>query len=89
MGKRIKTEEGVLQGLLIGLTNLKCTELELKEIRNDRGILGFNKCIQSAIDIWIADIKGGQLPNLVGSYKPITSLVEIGKFTLIVDIACL
>lgn len=79
VGKRVKTDQGALLGLLIGMTNLKCTELRLKEVRNDRGILGFNKCVQHAVDQWVQDIRTNQIPNVVGSYQPISSLVQIGE----------
>ncbi|CAD5224874.1 unnamed protein product [Bursaphelenchus xylophilus] len=79
VGKRVKTDQGAFLGFLIGMTNLKCTELTLKELRNDRGILGFNKCIQYALDQWLIDIKTNQIPNVVGSYQPISSLVQIAQ----------
>uniref|UniRef100_A0A914RJ02 Autophagy-related protein 2 n=1 Tax=Parascaris equorum TaxID=6256 RepID=A0A914RJ02_PAREQ len=45
-GKRVKTEQGALLGLLIGLSNLHCTQLELKELHNRNGMLGYARCVQ-------------------------------------------
>lgn len=56
----------------------KCTQLALKEIRNERGILGWNKCVAHALNEWSADLRL-QLPSTLASYGPITSLVQIGK----------
>lgn len=42
----MKTDQGALIGLLIGLANLHRTELELKELHSERGMLGLGKCAQ-------------------------------------------
>ncbi|VDK21019.1 unnamed protein product, partial [Anisakis simplex] len=76
-GKRVKTEQGTLIGLLIGLSNLQCTRLELKELHNRNGMLGIGRCIQFAVNEWIQDIQSTQLGDVIGSYGPITSLVQI------------
>uniref|UniRef100_A0A915BPE2 Autophagy-related protein 2 n=2 Tax=Parascaris univalens TaxID=6257 RepID=A0A915BPE2_PARUN len=78
-GKRVKTEQGALLGLLIGLSNLHCTQLELKELHNRNGMLGYARCVQFAINEWISDIRNSQLPGVIGSYGPISSLVQIGQ----------
>ncbi|CAD5218348.1 unnamed protein product [Bursaphelenchus okinawaensis] len=79
VGKRVKTDQGAFLGFLIGMTSLKCTEITLKELKNDRGVLGFNKCVQFALDQWLQDIRNNQIPNVVGSYQPISSLVQIAQ----------
>jgi hypothetical protein len=78
VGKRVKTDQGALIGFLKGMMETKCTQLTLKEIRNERGILGWNKCVAHAINEWSADLRL-QLPSTLTSYGPITSLVQIGK----------
>uniref|UniRef100_A0A183V3U4 Autophagy-related protein 2 n=1 Tax=Toxocara canis TaxID=6265 RepID=A0A183V3U4_TOXCA len=78
-GKRVKTEQGALLGLLIGLSNLHCTQLELKELHNRNGMLGHARCVQFAINEWINDIRNSQIPGVIGSYGPISSLVQIGQ----------
>lgn len=45
-GKRLKTDQGALIGFLKGMATLHRTELILKELHNEKGLLGFNKCIQ-------------------------------------------
>ena len=72
-------EQGTLAGLLLGLSNLHCTELVLKDIHYENGLLGYGKCVNYAVDDWVNDIKKTQIPNVIGSFGPITSLVEIGK----------
>lgn len=46
VGKRIKSDQGALVGLLIGLSNLHRTEIMLKEVHNLKGMLGFGRCVQ-------------------------------------------
>uniref|UniRef100_A0A915ELE5 Autophagy-related protein 2 n=1 Tax=Ditylenchus dipsaci TaxID=166011 RepID=A0A915ELE5_9BILA len=98
VGKRVKTDQGALVGLLIGLANLHRTELVLKELHNPKGLLGFNKCVQFAVDEWVIfylqilyyqqtvsdlivvqDIKTKQIPNVLGSYTPISALVHLAQ----------
>lgn len=45
-GKRVKSDQGVLMGLLIGLTSLKCSELTLVDFKNTEGLNGIPNCIQ-------------------------------------------
>ncbi len=82
-GKRVKTDQGALLGLLIGLSQLHRTELLLKELHTRQGLLGPSRCVQYAINEWITDIKRNQLPNVVGSYGPISSLVQIGIYMIV------
>ncbi|KAE9553911.1 hypothetical protein FO519_002900 [Halicephalobus sp. NKZ332] len=81
VGKRVKMdhEQGTLAGLLLGLSNLHCTELFLKDIHYENGLLGYGKCVNYAVEEWVNDIRKTQIPNVIGSFGPITSLVEIGK----------
>jgi autophagy-related protein 2 len=81
VGKRVKMdhEQGTLAGLMFGLSNLHCTELVLKDFHNEKGLLGYSKCAQFAVEEWINDIRNNQLPSVIGSFGPITSLVEIGR----------
>lgn len=72
-------EQGTLAGLLLGLSNLHCTELVLRDLHNEKGILGYGKCVEYAVDEWVNDIRKNQVPNVLGSFGPITSLVEIAR----------
>lgn len=56
----------------------KCTQLTLKEVRNEIGILGWNKCMVYALNEWGPDLRA-QLPSTLASYSPIASLVQIGQ----------
>uniref|UniRef100_A0A914VF89 Autophagy-related protein 2 n=1 Tax=Plectus sambesii TaxID=2011161 RepID=A0A914VF89_9BILA len=78
-GKRVKTDQGAVLGLLIGLSQLHCTELHLKELHNRQGMLGLGRCVQYALNEWVVDIRRNQLPQVVGSYGPISSLVQIAQ----------
>lgn len=46
VGKRVKTDQGALIGFLIGMMNLHRTELSLKNLHNEKGMLGLGKCVQ-------------------------------------------
>uniref|UniRef100_A0AC34Q1V3 Autophagy-related protein 2 n=1 Tax=Panagrolaimus sp. JU765 TaxID=591449 RepID=A0AC34Q1V3_9BILA len=81
VGKRVKMdhEQGTVAGLLLGLSKLHCTELILKDLHNEKGLLGYGKCVQFAVEEWVNDIQQSQLTNVIGSFGPITSLVEIAR----------
>jgi len=68
-----------LIGFLIGLANLRKTELLLKELHNEKGIVSLRRCIQFAIDEWKEDIRTKQFPNVIGSYAPISALVQLAQ----------
>ncbi|KAL3981997.1 ATG C terminal domain family protein [Acanthocheilonema viteae] len=77
-GKRIRPDQGWILGLLVGLSDFKCTEIRLKELNCTRGLLGYDRCIKFAISAWLNDINNKQLVQFITSYGPIKSLVEIG-----------
>ncbi|CAG9531831.1 unnamed protein product [Cercopithifilaria johnstoni] len=77
-GKRMRPDQGWVLGLLVGLSDFKCTEIRLKELNCTRGLLGYDRCVKFAINAWLNDINNKQLVQFITSYGPIKSLVEIG-----------
>uniref|UniRef100_A0A915PI46 Autophagy-related protein 2 n=1 Tax=Setaria digitata TaxID=48799 RepID=A0A915PI46_9BILA len=77
-GKRMRPDQGWILGLLVGLSDFKCTEIRLKELSCTRGLLGYDRCIRFALNAWLNDINNKQLVQFITSYGPIKSLVEIG-----------
>ncbi|KAM3726481.1 Autophagy-related protein [Dirofilaria immitis] len=77
-GKRMRPDQGWILGLLVGLSDFKCTEIRLKELNCTRGLLGYDRCVKFAINAWLNDINNKQLVQFITSYGPIKSLVEIG-----------
>ncbi|EFO23860.2 hypothetical protein LOAG_04624 [Loa loa] len=77
-GKRVRPDQGWILGLLVGLSDFKCTEIRLKELNCTRGLLGYDRCVKFAINAWLNDINNKQLVQFITSYGPIKSLVEIG-----------
>jgi hypothetical protein len=61
------------------MTNLKKAELVLKEIKTEKGFLGFDRCAQYVIDEWTNDIKNKQLKNVVGGVAVINALVQLAQ----------
>lgn len=45
-GKRMRPDQGWILGLLVGLSDFKCTEIRLKELSCTRGLLGFDRCVK-------------------------------------------
>ncbi|VDM95918.1 unnamed protein product [Thelazia callipaeda] len=78
-GKRIRPDQGWFLGLLVGLSDFKCTEIRLKELNCTRGLLGYDKCFKFAFNAWLNDINNKQLVQFITSYGPIKSLVEVGS----------
>uniref|UniRef100_A0A5S6QFN4 Autophagy-related protein 2 n=1 Tax=Trichuris muris TaxID=70415 RepID=A0A5S6QFN4_TRIMR len=78
-GKRIDIDYGAVQGLLIGLSRLHCTELILKELDNRHGLLGVEKVILYALNEWLTDIRQNQLLSIVGSVGPLHNISEIAQ----------
>lgn len=70
---------GPIQGLIMGLASLNCSELRLKRISYRHGLLGFDKLITFLAREWINDIKKNQIPNLLVGVGPIYSFVQICK----------
>ncbi|XP_025831922.1 autophagy-related protein 2 homolog B isoform X2 [Agrilus planipennis] len=76
-GKRVDFTHGPLQGLIMGLGQLDCSELKLKRISNRHGILGVDKLLSYCLFEWLNDIKKNQLPSLLGGVGPMHSLVQL------------
>ncbi|XP_044263557.1 autophagy-related protein 2 homolog A isoform X3 [Tribolium madens] len=78
---------GPLQGLLMGLAQLNCSELRLKRISHRHGLLGFEKLMMFLIKEWVNDIKKNQIPSLLVGVGPMYSFVQL--FQGIRDLFCL
>ncbi|KRZ36225.1 Autophagy-related protein 2 -like protein A, partial [Trichinella pseudospiralis] len=77
-GKRhVDVERGALQGLLLGLSRLHCTELKLKELHNRHGILGLDRVLVYVVNEWLCDIRHNQLLALVGSVEPLHNVAQV------------
>lgn len=61
------------------MTNLKKTELVLKEIKVEKGFLGFGRFAQFVVDEWQNDIINKQLRNVVGGVAVINAVVQLGN----------
>ncbi|KAJ7388218.1 Autophagy protein, partial [Desmophyllum pertusum] len=70
-GKRVDMEQGTLAGLLIGLGQLNCSELRLKRLCCRSGLLGIDRVMNYALSEWLADIRGTQLPGILGGVGPV------------------
>ncbi|MGH0171077.1 UNVERIFIED_CONTAM: hypothetical protein FKN15_060320 [Acipenser sinensis] len=78
-GKHVSMEQGTFAGIVIGLTQLNCSELKLKRLCYRQGLLGVDKLFSYAISEWLNDIKKNQLPGILGGVGPIHSLVQLVK----------
>ncbi|KAJ8390814.1 hypothetical protein AAFF_G00099460 [Aldrovandia affinis] len=76
-GKHVSMEQGTFAGIVIGLTQLNCSELKLRRLCYRQGLLGVEKLFSYAISEWLNDIKKNQLPGLLGGVGPIHSLVQL------------
>ncbi|XP_039598032.1 autophagy-related protein 2 homolog B-like isoform X1 [Polypterus senegalus] len=76
-GKHMAMEQGTFAGIVIGLTQLNCSELKLKRLCCRQGLLGVDKLFAYAIGEWLNDIKKNQLPGILGGVGPIHSLVQL------------
>uniref|UniRef100_A0A8C8C1Y4 Autophagy related 2B n=1 Tax=Oncorhynchus tshawytscha TaxID=74940 RepID=A0A8C8C1Y4_ONCTS len=83
-GKHVSMEQGTFAGIVIGLTQLNCSELKLRRMicyhwtyKHLIGLLGVDKLFSYAINEWLNDIKKNQLPGLLGGVGPIHSLVQL------------
>ncbi len=81
--RRFDMGQGTLQGILIGLSQLHCTELRLKPLHCRQGLLGVDKVAQFARNEWVSDIVKTQLPQVVGSVGPLSSLSQIGSLPVL------
>lgn len=86
-GKRVDMEQGTLAGLLIGLGQLNCSELRLKRLCCRSGLLGVDRVVNYALSEWLADIKGTQLPGILGGVGPVHSFLQL--FQGLVDLVWL
>ena len=66
VGKYVDLTQGALTGILAGLATLNCSELTLRQLELRQGILGLDKLLVTAATAWLADIRSGQLPALLG-----------------------
>eukprot|EP00066_Takifugu_rubripes_P026085 XP_011615351.1 PREDICTED: autophagy-related protein 2 homolog B isoform X2 [Takifugu rubripes] len=76
-GKHVSMEQGTFAGIIMGLTQLNCSELKLRRLCYRQGLLGVDKLFSYAINEWLTDIKKNQLPGLLGGVGPIHSLVQL------------
>ncbi|KAK7903896.1 hypothetical protein WMY93_016503 [Mugilogobius chulae] len=76
-GKHVAMEQGTFAGIIIGLTQLNCSELKLRRLCYRQGLLGVDKLFSYAMNEWLNDIKKNQLPGLLGGVGPIHSLVQL------------
>ncbi|KAF9415449.1 hypothetical protein HW555_006871, partial [Spodoptera exigua] len=76
VGKRVDLSAGPIAGLLMGLAQLNCSELMLKEFDYKLGLLGIDKLLFWAAQEWITDIKRNQLSGLLGGIGPMHSLLQ-------------
>lgn len=79
--------QGTFAGLLIGLADLNCSELNLKRLCCRSGLLGFDRVINFALAEWLNDIKRTQLPSILGGVGPVHSFVQL--FQGVVDLVWL
>ncbi|TNN56911.1 Autophagy-related protein 2 B [Liparis tanakae] len=80
MPLRLNIDQGTFAGIIIGLTQLNCSELKLRRLCYRQGLLGVDKLFSYAINEWLSDIKKNQLPGLLGGVGPIHSLVQLGEY---------
>uniref|UniRef100_A0A7N6AWN5 Autophagy related 2A n=1 Tax=Anabas testudineus TaxID=64144 RepID=A0A7N6AWN5_ANATE len=76
-GKHVVIEQGTFAGILIGLAQLNCSELKLKQLCCRHGLLGVDKVIQYAVTEWLTDIRKNQLPGILGGVGPMHSVVQL------------
>ncbi|XP_062325883.1 autophagy-related protein 2 homolog B-like isoform X2 [Osmerus eperlanus] len=76
-GKHVSMEQGTFAGIVIGLTQLNCSELKLRRLCYRQGLLGVDKLFSFAINEWHNDIRKNQLPGLLSGVGPMHSLVQL------------
>ena len=79
--------QGTLAGLLIGLGQLNCSELRLKRLCCRSGLLGIDRVMNYALSEWMTDIRGTQLPRILGGVGPVHSFLQL--FQGLVDLVWL
>lgn len=80
-GKRVDMSHGSFPGLIMGLGQLNCSELTLKQISYRHGLLGFSKLVQYLLHEWLYDIIKNQLPSILGGVGPLHSVVQLCEYT--------
>ena len=68
---------GAIAGLLAGLTSLNCSELTLKRVCYNNGIVGIERLLSLLITEWLADIRQNQIPNILGGVGPMYSVLQL------------
>lgn len=74
------TTHGPIQGLVLGLGQLNCSEIRLKRLSYRRGLLGLDKLLMFLWNEWATDIKKNQIPSLLVGVGPMHSFVQLCKF---------
>lgn len=69
--------QGTLAGLIIGLSQLNCSELRLKRLCCRSGLLGVDKLISYILQEWLNDIRRNQLRSILGGVGPTYSLLQL------------
>ncbi|XP_044278561.1 autophagy-related protein 2 homolog A isoform X2 [Varanus komodoensis] len=77
-GKHVTVDQvGTFAGILIGLAQLNCSELKLKQLCCRHGLLGVEKVVSYALNEWLTDIRKNQLPGILGGVGPMHSVVQL------------
>lgn len=84
MGKRVNMDHGPWAGIVMGLAQLNCLQINLKRLSYKQGLLGFDKLIKYACDQWVHDITKNQIPSLISGVGPMNALFKL--FTGIRDL---
>lgn len=80
--------QGALSGILMGLTQLNGSELQLKRLEYKRGILGLQKLIDYCLKEWTNDIKQTQVHNLLKGIGPMNAIVSLSKYFFVCVFCC-
>ena len=57
--------------------SLNCSELTLKRVCYNNGIVGIERLLSLLITEWLADIRQNQIPNILGGVGPMYSLLQL------------
>ncbi|XP_047132306.1 autophagy-related protein 2 homolog B isoform X1 [Hydra vulgaris] len=76
-GKHVDIEQGTLAGIIIGLSQLNCSEIRLKRLCSRSGLLGPDKLINYMVTEWMNDIKQNQLGSILGGVGPTYSFLQL------------
>lgn len=78
-GKHLDMAQGALSGIIMGLTQLNGSQLQLKRLDYKRGILGLQKLIDYCLKEWTNDIKQTQVPNLLKGIGPMNAIFNLSE----------